>query len=360
MTSSSTLPQVGILAHFDRSDSAPSDLAEKIGNVCLLPMRVLFGRSYRLNDGKLHAMPRMGIVSKLALGILSLVFFPVVGIVGLAGAVLITSSKTHQQARKIDKFFHSRFPASLAHEGVSKTGSGRDVNPAVVYAKAQQLAKSKRIYWIPHPRFTGEGAFAHNDACAVDVWRSKRFGHIFKEKRFEVLKRGTHNEFLRWLNEGLDAKKSASSAGACIGRFSSSKAVIFMNCADFVHFSLYSAGLISKRKILDVYQKHRLQELGALASQKFYGFHLKLFERLDLDKASKKVTPGDLIIGFNQHDQPVHIMFAGKDQTGLGLWCFPAYHAAQASLANLKAQSDDTEGQIHFKHCTLGKALAAL
>lgn len=91
---------VGILAYFERQTPSTADTNEKIGNVLLLPLRPLFGRSYTLIGDEAKELPQYSIVTRIFLGIASILLLPVVALCCFVGALLTATSKTHKTACK--------------------------------------------------------------------------------------------------------------------------------------------------------------------------------------------------------------------------------------------------------------------
>ena len=94
--------QAGILTFFTREASSKDkvDCLEKTGNILLFPVRSLFGRSYKIIDGKLRE-EQMSAINKIAMAIFAICLLPLVLGMAIAGVFLTRYSTSHQTARKV-------------------------------------------------------------------------------------------------------------------------------------------------------------------------------------------------------------------------------------------------------------------
>ncbi|NGX59625.1 MAG: hypothetical protein KR126chlam3_00778, partial [Chlamydiae bacterium] len=164
------------------------------------------------------------------------------------------------------------------------------------------------------------------------------------------------NEFFHWLNDS-DSE---------MNDFMSSDEVIFMNCVDFVYLILFLNNLMSKKAIINLYQKQIKDE-----SNYYYGFNIDRFNDFDAIKGNpnEKPKPGDLLIGYEKN-KPVHILFlTGRNPTtgewkGMGLWNMGTKKLTPSNLELTKLQKDfeqyNERNPLSFKYCSLETALDSL
>jgi hypothetical protein len=235
-----------------------------------------------------------------------------------------------------------------------------------VYQRAlQDDAIRKHILWIPHPGLyqAHRGRpFPANEVCFGMVHGVKRCVAWNLRNAYGA----NENHFLQWLNSGKEINPNKN---------------CFMNCADFVYWNLFQAGLISKDQIEARYRSqadhaHDMREKMAgregehlemsFDYKDYYGFRLDEFSDFDLSEG--KGMPGDILIGYID-GRPDHVMFlSGKhletgEWKGVGLWNMANTDEngrpcpCNVELKKLQKACADNGQKLEFKHCSLQKAL---
>lgn len=236
-----------------------------------------------------------------------------------------------------------------------------------LYHAIKKIVEAERVYWMPHPEFTEkEGPFPYKEVRILNenLYGGKGFAVIFGNKQRKMLKKGIHNDFLKWLSN--ESSKDQPYQPSNLSNFFQSRdsSDLFMNCSDFVYFALYQAHLITKNKILDIYDKYRAQMIqgkGKIQEDNYYGFNLKNFKTYDLSNA--KGEPGDILLCFDKKtNEPIHIMVLGENNTGIGLWnnnrSKNQFRANQTPLAEIqnKYPSEANGNELYYKHCSFKDA----
>lgn len=97
---SKTIPN-RILIQFIRLDDR-ADTQEKLGNFCMRPVRLLWGKKYlAYENGRFEKVSQISKIQKLFLAIVSVVLFPLIAPLSLAGWSFTALSKTHAEMYKI-------------------------------------------------------------------------------------------------------------------------------------------------------------------------------------------------------------------------------------------------------------------
>lgn len=229
----------------------------------------------------------------------------------------------------------------------------------LVYTQAAKIAEKKLLYWMPHPLFTNsEGPFPDEYMNVPDFYGSRHCMFYFgKEETLKLFNsKFTKNYFLEWLNERPDSEQLSDSKmniSQILEHPNQHPSPIFMSCADFFYLSLYKAKVITKDQILQIYQSARQQQMmddqASAISTHFYGFDTHQFE--DMESMTTQGKPGDVVIGFDENNKPMHIMFLGKPGSALGLWRLPTYHAVEFKLKEIEWF------KMKLKWCPLQKGL---
>jgi hypothetical protein len=229
---------------------------------------------------------------------------------------------------------------------------------------------AKRLYWIPHPKFEA-GDHLHFPAQKVDFFAlngvKAQVFYFGRDKVIEILRRKNkgesigHNEFLKWLNGNSNRIENYN--------FFQSDQECFMNCPDFVYLSLYQAGLISKEKILTIYQTQVCNEFNNIKSNTYYGFDLTLFKDFDPVSGAKGevARPGDLLLGFEK-GEPMHVLFLSGKNLKTGQWkstslwnmANKAPNPIEVELTALQKECELLNQSLTFKYCSLETALQSL
>lgn len=223
-----------------------------------------------------------------------------------------------------------------------------------VLQKARLLLDCKNIYWLPHPKFTtDQGPFPFNDLIAYEVYHANKFVNLFhglKQKKPNWAQ--SYNEFLLWLNEHSDIKDNEKKAHLD-DNFEKKEKIVFMNCNDFVFFTLYSSGLITKKQIQKIYEDERHRQFNNINNGKYFDIPLNQLETFTPNIFNSH--PGDIIVCFDEDDNPVHMMIEEKHNQAFSLWAHSDYRAAKINLKDVPIFYAKDKGgkKLKMKRCSL-------
>ncbi|NGX55885.1 MAG: hypothetical protein K1060chlam5_00116 [Candidatus Anoxychlamydiales bacterium] len=224
-----------------------------------------------------------------------------------------------------------------------------------VASKVFELMTKKKIFWTPHPYFVYENdKFQFDQVNLADprLYGITGLAKVFHDESNENIpfKNLNINSFLKWLNEFSNIRKYLLMQKNPIDDLNTQNEQFFMNCVDFIYYTLHSLNLISKKEILNIYKKYSSFEV----KDRYYGFKLDAFQDID-----KNIKENDIILCFDKKNHPLHILFYTKNNKTISLWnSITDFSIKEISFEEIEKHSSLRGEKVHFKYCPIEKALS--